>query len=557
MTTFSKGYWLNEDARTVLSRGYLQEGETPEGRIQQIADTAGFRLYQDPAKALEYIDKFEDYMLRGFYSLASPIWANYGLERGLPISCNGTYFDDSVADILEGVAEIGMMTKMGAGTSAYLSPLRPRGTPVSSGGTSDGPVHFASLLETTVNVISQGNVRRGACAVYLDVEHPDIMEFLEMREEGNSIQKLSMGVVISDDWMNDMIAGSEYKRKVWTRIVRKRCETGYPYLVFRDTVQRGAPEVYRNAYYINSSNLCSEIALPSSFSESFVCCLSSMNLLHYDEWKNTDAVEVLVYFLDTVISEYIEKARGIPHLQRAVKFAGAHRAIGVGVLGWHSYLQSHSISFIGMQAKFLNAEIHREIHNRAYKASAELAEMFGAPPAFQNSSAFRRNTTLLAIAPTTSSSFILGQVSPSIEPLASNYFIKDLSKGKFTYRNPYLKETLKDYGQDTEDVWLSILMKGGSVQHLDWMSEEDKEIFLTFGEIPQAEIIIQAAQRQQYIDQSQSLNLMIHPQSHPKDVSQLLIKAWELGVKTLYYQRSTNPAQELMRNLLDCSACEA
>ena len=304
---------------------------------------------------------------------------------------------------------------------------------------------------------------------------------------------------------------------------------------------------------IHASNLCSEIALHSNENESFVCNLSSMNLLHYDEWKDTDAVETLTYFLDSVMTEFITKCKDSPFMEAAANFAENQRALGIGVLGWHSLLQSKMISFESMQAKFLNTEIHKFIQEKTQYATEQLAEVYGEPPLLEGYG--KRNVTTMAIAPTTSSSFILGQVSPSIEPLNSNYFVKDLAKGKFTYKNPYLENLLIKHDENTPEVWKSILVKGWSVQHLKFLSNDEKSVFKTFGEISQKEVLIQAAQRQKFIDQAQSLNIMVHPKSSPKDVSQLMIFAWEQGVKTLYYQRGTNPSQELSRNLLDCQSC--
>ena len=545
-----KNYWINKDTRTFLKRGYLKEGQTVEERIYEIADHAESILLIEGFR-----DKFIGYMEQGFYSLASPIWSNFGSGRALPISCNGSFIGDSLDSILYKLAEVGMMTKEGSGTSAYFGELRGRGVGISSGGQSTGSVHFMELYDTAMNVVSQGNVRRGSFAAYLPIDHPDIEEFLNIRADGSNIQNLSIGVCVSDVWMQSMISGDKEKRKLWAKVIKKRFESGYPYIFWTDTINKNKPEVYLDKdMKIYASNLCTEIMLPSSLVESFVCCLSSMNLLHYDEWKNTDAVQTLTLFLDAVMSEYIRLTENIPFLSAAYNFAKNHRALGLGVLGWHSYLQSKMIPFESWEAKQLNAQIFQHIQKESLIASKFLASAFGEPELLKGYG--RRNTTLVAIAPTTSSSFILGQVSPSVEPLNSNYFVKDLAKGKFTYKNPYLLELLKDKELNTPEVWESILMAGGSVQHLDFLSEAEKNVFKTFGEISQLEIIQQAAQRQVYIDQGQSINLMIHPDTPVKDVNQLMITAWELGIKTLYYQRGTNPAQELSRNLLRCNSCE-
>lgn len=924
----NKYEWLNKDSRKFLERGYLLEGETAEKRIRDIAEAAEKYLNCEG-----FADKFEDYMSRGFFSLSSPIWSNFGRKRGLPISCFGSYIPDTMEGIMEKVSETAVMTKHGGGTSAYFGNVRGRGTPISSGGESTGSVHFMELFDKLMNVVSQGNVRRGSFAAYLPVDHPDIEEFLKIKSDGCDIQDLSIGVCVSDEWMNKMKDGDKEARKIWGLVIKKRFESGYPYILFSDNVNNQAPQIYKDkGIKINNSNLCvtgdqrvpsnfgvltakelyeigkeltlfdnnkivksspmrlvennadvfkitlengmthkitsyhkvsvldkrtqktnepqviitrdvacedlkigdsvavqtnkglfgennmpkeafllglyqadgtqhkdfimidlwendfdlldevqsyhdyvcneyktqissyngriyenpifrdcvvqegsslkkrltskalkkalnfekgyvpdwiwssneetqwqyikglyyadgtvfksksdgepiqislasinkefleeiqiilanlgmqssirilrkagktllpdgkggekyyeckdcyrliignkndalvfekntgflsrkkikieekeyrnntkkfykissiehigkeevycctvdseehhwicngivthncSEIMLSNSEDESFVCDLSSLNLETWEEWKATDAVEVLVYFLDAVMSEFIEKTEGMKFMEAPRKFAMNQRALGVGVLGWHSLLQAKMIGFESMEAKMLNNQIWKGIRERADYATRFLAQNFGKAPIYEGTEYTRRNTTTLAVAPTTSSSFILGQVSPSIEPLNSNYYVRDLAKGKFTYKNPYLKKLLKEKGKDDDDTWKSILINGGSVQHLEFLCEEEKDIFKTFQEISQKEIIIQAAQRQKYIDQGQSLNMLIPAGTPPKAVNELIIFAWEQGIKSLYYQRSTNPAQTLARNIMSCKSCEA
>ncbi len=545
-------YWLNKDSRKFLERGYLLEGETAEQRIRDIAEAAEGYL-----KSKGFADKFENYMHRGFYSLSSPIWSNFGRKRGLPISCFGSYICDTLECIMHKVAEVGIMTAGGGGTSAYFGALRGRGVPISSGGESTGSVHFMELYNKLMNVVSQGNVRRGSFAAYLPIDHPDIEEFLKIRSEGNEIQDLSIGVCVSDEWMKKMIDGDKEARRIWGLVIKKRFESGYPYIFFSDNANNQAPQIYKDkGLKINHSNLCSEIFLSNSEEESFVCDLSSLNLETWEEWKDTDATEVLVYFLDAVMTEFINKTEGIKFMEAPRKFAINQRALGVGVLGWHSLLQSKMIGFESLEAKMLNNQVWKGIRERADYATRFLAKNYGNAPIYEGSEYTRRNTTTLAVAPTTSSSFILGQVSPSIEPLNSNYFVKDLAKGKFTFKNPHLKKLLKEKGKDDDDTWKSILIKGGSVQHLNFLTQDEKDVFKTFGEISQKEIIIQAAARQKYIDQGQSLNLMIPPNTKPKEVNELMIFAWEQGIKSLYYQRSANPAQELARSIMTCKSCE-
>jgi len=687
MKTRPDFYFLNKDSRTFLSRGHLDDNETPEERYLAIANAA------EKILGIEgYAEKLYGYIKRGYYSLATPVFTNFGGKRGLPVSCFGSKVEDTLPSILGKAAEVGMMSKGGGGTSADFSSIRSRGSKISAGGESSGPVHFMEIFDSVSETVSQGSTRRGSFAAYLPVEHPDILEFLKIRSDGHKIQNLSIGVTLTDKWMTEMTDGCPEKRKIWSKIIQKRCETGYPYLFFTDTVNNGAPEVYKDGgLKVNASNLCltgdaliqirhegkeltvkiqwlefymdsgievksfntetgkdvyskvtdfaqtgvsseiieiedtdgniikctpehkiftknkgyvsarflkeddiikstgqirkitryhhvepvyditvegtenfyannilvhncSEICLPSNGVESFTCVLSSLNLLYWEEIKETDAVETLAYFLDAVNEEFIRKARNIPFMAPAVLFAENHRALGLGILGWHSLLQSKMIAFESMEAKMLNVSIFRELKERTTAASVELAKLLGEPALLKGLG--RRNTTLMAIAPTTSSSFVLGQVSPSIEPLNSNYFVKDLAKGKFTYTNPFLRKLLADKGQNSDAVWESILLHGGSVQHLQFLSEGERDVFKTFGEISQKEVVIQAAARQKYIDQSQSLNLMVPPHVKPKEISDLLIEGWRLGIKTFYYQRSANPAQELGRSIMTCKSCE-
>ena len=542
--------WLNEDSRLFLQRGYLLDGTTPEARIRAIAAHAGNILQDDT-----FAERFHHYMARGYYSLSSPIWSNFGLSRGLPISCFGSYIGDSIYDIMRTTAEVGMMSKIGGGTSAYFGAIRPRGSDISNNGKSDGSFNFSKLFDTIIDVISQGTSRKGQFAGYIDIDHGDIDEWLDIHTEGNPIQLMYYGVCISNAWLDAMKAGDPEKRRVWAKVLQRKAETGIPYLFFKDNANAGRPDVYKDRdMTVYASNLCTEIMLPASDEESFVCCLSSMNLLYFDEWKHTDAPELLTQFLDAVMSEFIEKSAEIPFLDRAHRFAKRHRALGLGVLGWHSYLQANRIAFDSFAAMQKNNEIFQLLQEKTLTASKALAAKFGEPELLQGYG--RRNTTLLSIAPTKSSSFILGSVSPSVEPFKSNYHVKDLAKIKTTYKNPFLVELLKEKGIDNEKTWESILLNDGSVQHLAALNDEEKEIYKTFAEISQLAIIQQAAQRQKYIDQGQSINVMIHPETPTRDINQLYLTAAELGLKSIYYQHSMSAAQRFNRNLLNCSSCE-
>jgi ribonucleoside-diphosphate reductase alpha chain len=552
-------YWLNEDSRKFLKSGYLLEGVEPESRYRDIADHAEFNLnnkFKTKNAFVGFADKFYHYLSLGWYSLSSPIISNFGLDRGLPISCFSSEVQDSTSDILNCVAETGMLTKFGGGTASYFGNLRHRGAPIKNNGKSNGAVSFMEIFDVSMNIISQGQTRRGSFAAYLPIDHPDIHEFLQIRNDESTIQNISIGVTIPNGWMQSMIDGDTDKRTIWAEVLQKRSESGFPYIVFQDNVNNHLPQSYVDkGMEIKHSNLCTEILEYTSADKTFTCCLSSMNLELYEEWKHTDAVKVMMQFLDAVLEDFIEKSEDIKFLNKAFLFAKEHRSVGLGVLGWHSYLQSQMIPFEGMAAKFKNAEIFKFINKESLEASKELAIMFGEPKILEGYN--ERFSTRIAIAPTTSSSFILGQVSPSIEPLNSNYFLKDLAKGKFSYKNPHLAKLLDSKDKNNEDVWLSILSNTGSVRHLDFLTNDEKNVFKTFEEISQLEIVQQAAQRQIYIDQGQSLNIMIHPSVPLKEINALMIEAWSLGIKTLYYQRSSNLAQELNSSFMSCVSCEA
>ncbi len=555
--------WANEYSRKFLAEGYLREGQSLEERIEEIAQHAEFLLNKKG-----FAKKFYDYMSRGFYSLSSPVWSNYGTNRGLPVSCFGSWIEDDIPSILQAVSEIGIMSKYGGGCSAYFGEVRPRGSLIGEdNGRSSGSVHFMELFEKTTSVISQGGVRRGFMSPYLPIEHGDALEFMSIGTEGHPIQQLTNGVTVTDNFLEEMIDGEGETRKKWAKLIQNRGEVGYPYVLFIDTVNRNTVDVYKDkGMKISASNMCSEIALPSSPDESFVCVLSSMNLAKYNEWKDTDAVEVLTYFLDSVVTEFersierfmnsedSEKRRAGVYFERAYNFARRHRALGLGTLGWHHLLQSQMIPFESEEARALNIEVHALIQERSWNASKAMAEEYGEPEILKGYG--RRNTTLTAIAPTKSSSFILEQVSQSIEPELSNYYVKDLAKTKATILNPYLKKLLASYGKDDVATWTLIRKADGSVQGLDFLTQREKDVFKTFGEIDPYAIIDQAADRQPSVDQAQSLNLMISSKMATKEINQIYLYAWEQEIKSLYYQKGTNAAQEAARERA-CASCEA
>jgi len=555
-------YWLNENSRAFLARGYLAKGQTAEERVRVIGETAE-KILNKPG----FADKIVKYTSLGWISFSSPVWSNFGAGRGLPISCFGSYIADDMASILYTSGEVGMMSKYGGGTSAYFGDLRPRGAAISDTGSSNGPVTFMQLFNTMVNVVSQGSVRRGNLAAYMPIEHMDILEFLDIATEGNPIQGLTHAVTVTDAWLEEMAAGDAEKRAIWARVIQRRGEMGFPYIVFIDNANNHTVDVYKDkGLKIVASNLCSEIMLPSNDDWSFVCCLSSINVLFYDDWKDTDLVETVTFFLDAVMSEFCtklealrdstdpQKQQAFYFMERAYRFAMENRALGLGVLGWHSLLQAKMLPFESPEANALNLEVFKNIGEKAKVASVEMGALYGEPAVLKGYG--RRNTTTMAIAPTTSSAFILGQVSQGIEPVWSNCYVKDVAKLKVTIKNPNVLKLLAEKGKDTKEVWESIRDNDGSVQHLDFLSDNERAVFRTFSEIDQNAVIDQAAARQPYIDQGQSLNVMVSPDVSAKDINALYMRAWKSGVKALYYQHSMNAAQQMVRKKLASQLAE-
>lgn len=556
--------WLNEASRAVLYSDYLLPGQTPEGRIEEIADAATQQL-NDPT----FKDRFLSYMQQGFYSLASPIWSNFGLDRGLPISCFGSYVEDDMIKILESHTEAGVMSKFGGGTSGYYGEVRPRGSAIRDNGTSAGSVHFMQLPDTLIRVVSQGSTRRGQYAAYLPIDHPDIEEFLTLRSDGNPVQGLSFGVCISDQWMDELLAEEKAVKDgyvcdtprldLWGRVLEHRSKTGYPYLFFSGNANRQAPAWYREqGYTIHHSNLCTEIMLPNGPDESFVCDLSSLNLHRWPEIEAAgvdDVVFTIAQLLDAVMSEFIEKAGKVAHMEKAVRFAKRHRALGIGVLGWHSYFQRLRLPIESFQAHQHNGRIFATIRRAADNATERMAELYGEPEVLKGYG--RRNATMLAIAPTKTSSFILGQTSEGIEPWRKAVVVKKTQKGTFTVRNPELERLLDLKCRNDDATWQQIIDAGGSVQGLDCLTEHEKAVFKTFAEISPMALVAHAAQRQKYIDQGQSLNLLIDPKVPAKQISDLYVKGWEMGIKSFYYHHGVNAAHQLASSLTACTSCEA
>ena len=567
ITGLERYHWNNEESSKILNNGYLLPGMSLPQTVDRIASAAAnkHKKFYDYNYVKQGITDLIEY---GFISLSSPVWANFGVDtderKGLPISCFGTRVEDSVTGIVQAWAESAMEGSLGGGTSTYWGDVRPRGSVIAGGSLSEGSFSFLPMFEGMVKTISQGGVRRGQMAVYQDVEHPDILEWLNIYKEGNPVQTMVYGVCIGDEWMESMLGdkeegtpGDSEKRKIWSVILDRREKFGLPFIFWRDNADKGRPEVYKiKEKHIQASNMCTEIMLPYEVDESFVCCLASFNFALYDYWKNTDAYLLLLLLLDAVLEEFIEKTENIPHMYKTRNFAINHRAVGVGLMGWHSYLQSKMISFSDLEAILLSADSTREIKAKLVEASKNMVEVgYERPKIFEGTDIQQRHATLMAIAPTKSSSGILGQVSLGVEPYETNYFVKDLAKIKMTYRNPYLTALLQHKGIDDENIWMSILKNRGSVQHLEELSAHEKKVFRTFEEIPQLSIIQQASARQTNICQGQSINVKILPNTTPKQVHEFYVEAWRMGLKSMYYQYNVSAAQATSNKLGECDAC--
>ena len=553
--------WGNtEEYIKTISNGYLIGRETPKDAYTRVCRAITNRLNQTQA----FEDKLFTYIWNNWLCLATPVLANTGTDRGLPISCFGVDVGDSIQDIGNKNLEMMLLAKHGGGVGVGMNMLRPAGSPISnSNGTTDGVVPFCKIYDSTILATSQGNVRRGAASINLNIEHDDFWEWIEIREPKGDVNRqclnLHQCVVISDKFMRKLEDGDQESRRRWAKVLQKRKATGEPYVMFRGNVNKANPEMYKkNGLKVFMTNICSEIALYTDESHSFVCCLSSLNLAKYDEWKDTDLVYTATFFLDGVLEEFIQKAKNMRGFENSVRSAEKGRALGLGVLGWHTYLQQKGMSFEGLPAQMHTRSIFSHIKLESERASRDMARIYGEPLWCRGFE--MRNTHLRAVAPTVSNSKLSGNVSAGIEPWAANVFTEQSLKGTFIRKNQELEKVLKRIGWNTKEVWDKILEDGGSVQGLDFLdewvmaggelrsasepkkpyelSEPVKDVFKTFKEINQLELIKQASIRQRYVDQSVSLNLAFPTEATPKWINQVHMEAWKQGIKTLYYTRT-------------------
>ncbi len=537
--------WADSDVyKKTIQGGYLLPDETPKEAYQRVSKAVARRLDRP-----DMADKFFEYIWNGWLCLASPVLSNTGTDRGLPISCFGIDVADSIFDIGTKNLEMMLLAKHGGGVGIGINQIRPAGAKITGNGTSDGVVPFCKIYDSTILATNQGSVRRGAASVNLNIEHNDFEDWLEIREPKGDVNRQSLNLhqcaIVGDKFMRKLTAGDKVARRKWGKLLQKRKATGEPYIMFKGNVNKNNPPAYKdNALKVFMTNICSEIALHTDENHSFVCCLSSLNLAKYNEWKNTNLIYDSIWFLDGVMEEFIQRAKGLKGFENSVRSAQKGRAIGLGVLGWHTYLQQKSIPFEGLLAQYETRRIFSQIKIESERASMALAESFGEPLWCVGTG--MRNTHLRAIAPTVSNSKLSGNISPGIEPWAANVFTDQSAKGTFIRKNPTLEKVLEDNNLNTKKIWDQILKDNGSIQGikaLDKLTLGDhdipiKEVFKTFKEINQLDLVNQAGIRQQYIDQAVSLNLAFPSQAEPKFINKVHLDAWKKGVKTLYYMRT-------------------
>ena len=547
----------NEIYKKTIGGQYLLAGETPADAYMRVCKTVAMRLNRP-----ELTETFYEYVWKGWLCLASPVLSNTGTERGFPISCFGIDVGDSIYEIGNKNLEMMLLAKHGGGVGVGVNMIRPAGSKIKQNGTSDGVVPFCKIYDSTIHATNQGAVRRGAASVNINVDHGDFEQWLEIREPKGDVNRQSLNLhqcaVVGDKFMRKLEQGDQEARAKWSKLLRKRKATGEPYILFKGNTNKANPKAYKdNGLKVHMTNICSEITLHTDESHSFVCCLSSLNIAKYDEWKDTNVIYDSIWFLDGVLEEFIQKAKGKIGFENSVRSAEKGRALGLGVLGWHTYLQEKNIPFEGLLSQYETRKIFSQIKIESERASMDLAELYGEP--LWCSGTGMHNTHLRAIAPTVSNSKLSGNVSAGIEPWAANVFTEQSAKGTFIRKNPTLEKLLDKKGFNTKEVWDKILADGGSVQDLDCLDNEEKQVFKTFKEINQLELINQAGIRQQYIDQSVSLNLAFPSEASPKWINKVHMEAWKKGIKTLYYMRTESVLRgDIAQKALDesCLSCD-
>ena len=549
--------WMDEISLATISKGYLLPGENVRTAYKRVANASAARL-----KRPDLANKFFKYIWNGWIGLASPVISNMGTDRGLPISCYGIDTPDSIRGIGLTNAELMRLTSKGGGVGISVSRIRKRGTEIAGNGKSEGVVPWCKIYDSSIIATNQGNVRRGAASVNLDIEHEDIDEFLEIRRPKGDVNRqclnLHQCVVVGDNFMRKLEARDPESMNRWAKVLKSRMETGEPYIMYKDNVNKNNPIAYRmNNLEVTMTNICSEITLFTDEEHSFICCLSSLNLAKWDEFKDTDCIKTAIWFLDGVMQEFIDKSNGKESLKRTHKHAAKGRALGLGVMGWHTFLQQKNLPFNSIASTVHTRNIFNKIRGEAESASMDLAAEYGEPLWCRGTG--MRNTHLLAVAPTVSNSVICGGISAGIEPLPANVYTFNGAKGTFIRKNKSLEALLESKGENKEKWWKQMLEDGGSVLNLPdtVLSNEEKDVYLTFSETNQLELVKQAAERQKYIDQTQSLNLSFDPNDSPKWINQVHMEGWKLGVKTLYYLRTDSVIKgDLGSRQADCLSCD-
>ena len=557
--------WGNTDVyKKTIAGGYLLSGETPRTAYMRVASSVARRLYKP-----ELAGVFFDYIWKGWLCLASPVLSNTGTDSGLPISCFGIDVGDSIQEIGGKNLEMMLLAKHGGGVGIGVNMIRPAGAKITDNGTSDGVVPFCKIYDSTILATNQGSVRRGAASVNINIEHHDFLDWLDIREPKGDVNRQSLNLhqcaVVGDKFMRKLEQGDAGARDRWSKLLRKRKATGEPYILFKGNTNKANPQAYKtNGLKVHMTNICSEITLHTDENHSFVCCLSSLNLAKYEEWKDTNLIYDAIWFLDGVMEEFIQRAKGLRGFENAVRSAQRGRALGLGVLGWHTYLQEKGLPFEGLLAQFETRKIFSQFKIESERASMALAETYGEPLWCVGTGL--RNTHLRAIAPTVSNSKLSGNISPGIEPCAANVFTEQSAKGTFIRKNPTLVKLLKKHKLNTNEIWDKILADGGSVQDISELDNIQmahevtaKEVFKTFKEINQLELVNQAGIRQQYVDQSVSLNLAFPSEATPKWINQVHMEAWKKGIKTLYYVRTESVLRgDIAASAMDpnCLSCD-
>ena len=586
---YNRDNYLSEFSIKTLEDRYLLDNETSP---QEVFARAAVAFSDDESHA----QRLYDYASKLWFMFSTPILSNGGTKRGLPISCFLNYVEDSREGITSHYTENAFLSSAGGGVGGSWSGVRSVGSTTSNGSESTGVIPFMKVVDAEMLAFSQGVTRRGSYAAYLDISHPEIEEFLDVRKPtGGDINRKSVnlhhGIMIGDDFMQLIENATrqegfddswelidphtkEVKKVVsaktlWVKLIQNRVETGEPYIVFKDTVDEALPDFQKKlGLQVHQSNLCSEITLPTNEERTAVCCLSSVNLEEYDEWKDNDLfIPDLVRMLDNVLQYFIENATDA--LGKARYSAARERSIGLGAMGFHAYLQRNNVPFESAMAKGRNLQMFSRIKGEAERATRELADERGRCPDSEGANTTVRNSHLLAIAPNASSSIICGNTSPSIEPYRANAFTQKTKSGSSLLKNEYLEDILRDLGQDTDEIWKGIITKSGSIQHLDFLDTWTKDVFKTAVEIDQRWVIEMAADRQEFICQSQSLNVFFPSNVSKQELHATHMMAWKRGVKTLYYLRSEaykraeNVSDEVLRQRIfdsidedGCLACE-